>query len=252
MKVSQAAFKSAMMDPYAERPQGVRDNEGRPAGRRFDVYRNNVAVSLTDALEVGFPVITKLIGQENFRNISGVYLRQSPPTSPMMMHYGQDFPAFLRSFPPLQKLAYLGDVADIEVALRRSYHAADAQPIAPDALGAVPPEKLGDVVMEIAPAVQLLSSPWPIYDLWAFNTYEGRPKPQAVAQDVVIFRPEFDPAPAPLAPGALAFVRALVDGATLGVAAEKATEAAAEFDLSAVLGLLLSNGAITKIKIEEQ
>ena len=124
--------------------------------------------------------------------------------------------------------------------------------IPPDALGAVPPEKLGDVVMEIAPAVQLLSSPWPIYDLWAFNTYEGRPKPQAVAQDVVIFRPEFDPAPAPLAPGALAFVRALVDGATLGVAAEKATEAAAEFDLSAALGLLLSNGAITKIKIEEQ
>lgn len=36
-------------------------------GRRFDVYRNNVASSLTDALEVGFSAIAKLVGQRNFR-----------------------------------------------------------------------------------------------------------------------------------------------------------------------------------------
>ena len=75
MKVSQSAFTAAMMDPAAARPAGVRDQNDAPAGRRFDVYRNNVAVSLTDALATGFPVVAKLLGDVTFKNISGVYLR---------------------------------------------------------------------------------------------------------------------------------------------------------------------------------
>lgn len=250
MKVSQAAFTSAMMDPKAERPLGVRDHTGAEAGRRFDVYRNNVAVSLTEALQAGFPVIAKLLGDENFRNISGVYLRQSPPTSPLMMHYGQDFPSFLRGFPPLQKLAYLGDVAALEIALRTSYHAADATPIAPDALGQIPPEQLGDLRIRFAPSLQILTSPWPLFDLWTYNTYPGRPKPQAIAQDVAVFREEFDPEPVLLGAGVYGFITALSEGKTLGEAAGLATETHANFDLSAALGLLLSKGAIIELETE--
>lgn len=252
MKVSQAAFTAAMMDPAAARPPGVRDQNDAPAGRRFDVYRNNVAVSLTDALATGFPVVAKLLGDVNFKNISGVYLRQSPPQNPLMMHYGQDFPAFLRSFPPLAKLAYLSDVAELELALRRSYHAADADPIAADALANVAPELLPNVRMRFAPSMQLLQSPWPLYDLWAFNTFEGHPKPQAIAQAVGIFRAEFDPVPHALGPGAFDFITAMQAKATLGEAAEKATTTAQDFDLSACLGLLLGQGAITSIEHEEQ
>ena len=84
MSVTQKDFRTAILDGTAATPEGLRNAKGGPAGRRFDVYRNNVAVSLTEALETGFPVIRKLLGEENFKGLTGIYLRQSPPESPMM------------------------------------------------------------------------------------------------------------------------------------------------------------------------
>lgn len=251
MSVTQTEFRAAMLDASHEVPSGLLDGHDQPAGRRFSVYRNNVAVSLTEALETGFPVIAKLLGEANFKPIAGLFLRQSPPSAPVMMHYGAAFPQFLREFQPLQHLGYLGDVAEIELALRRSYHAADSTGVAGDALAQIAPEILPNVSMTLAPSLEVLRSHWPIYDIWAFNTYEGHPKPQAQAQNVVIMRPEFDPTPHPLPAGGATFISAIQKGETLGKAAETAAELAEDFDLGAVLGLLLTHGAIIEIKNED-
>ena len=248
MTVTQTTFRSAILNSQEDRPLGLSDAKGRPAGRRFDVYRNNVTVSLTDAMATGFPTIAKLIGEENFNAIAGIFLRQSPPASPLMMHYGAGFPDFLRSFEPLAHLGYLGDVADLELALRQSYHAADVTPIAPDALAAVPPEKLGDVTVTFAPSVSVLQSPWPLHAIWAFNMQDG-PKPEAVAQDVIVLRPEFDPMPHALPAGGLECVKSLMSGEALGISAAKAAEANDTFDFGALLTLLLSGNALTSITI---
>jgi hypothetical protein len=102
--------------------------EGRPAGRRFNVYRNNVAASLTDALATGFPVIAKLLGEEFFRAMAGVFLRAHPPGDPRLQLWGGKFPGFLARFEPVAHLPYLPDMARLELGLRQSYHAADAAP----------------------------------------------------------------------------------------------------------------------------
>ena len=240
------------MDPAHAVPRGLSDRPGQPAGRRFDVYRNNVAVSLTEALEAGFPVVAKLIGDANFKAIAGVHLRQSPPTSPVLMQYGAAFPQFLRDFEPLGKFPYLGDVAALELAIRNAYHASDASPVTPEVLSAYPPEELADLTFAISPAVRIVRSPWPIYDLWAFNTIPGHPKPTAGAQDVVVLRPEFDATPHLLPPGGADFIDALQDGATLGDAAERAGQTEPHFDLSTLLGLLLGQGAFVGITHEDQ
>lgn len=112
----QSAFHAALMDAARPVPEGLRDPAGRPAGKRFDVYRNNVAVSLTRALETGFPVLRKLVGAEFFSAMAGVYLRTHPPTSPLLQQYGQDMPGFLRGFPPAKSLPYLPDIARLELA----------------------------------------------------------------------------------------------------------------------------------------
>lgn len=251
MAVSQTDFTRAMLDPAALAPSGLTNPDGVPATKRFNVYRNNVAVSLTEALETAFPVIAKLIGAENFKGLAGIFLRQHPPSSPLMMFYGAEMPEFLAAFQPLAHVPYLADVARLEIALRHAYHAADAPGITPDALQALDPDALMSAHMTLAPAVQLVRSPYPIHAIWAYNMEPGAPKPQAGGQNVLITRPEFDPIMHPLPPGGGTFVAGLIAGETFGVALENAQANTPEFDLSTTLGILLAGAAITDLKTKD-
>ena len=248
MNVTQTQFRKAVFDPDLPAPAGLSNGRGTPAAARFDVYRNNVAVSLTEAVETGFPVIRKLIGEQNFSAIAGVFLRQHPPASPVLFLYGDEFPQFLRGFEPLQHLGYLGDVAAVEMAMRHSYHSADAAPIDPARLGEIPPERLGDLRLTLAPSLRLVRSPWPIYDIWAFNTYDDQPKPRHEAQDALITRAEFDPKPHLLPKGGAELILALQAGQTLGEAAGAAQAVDEGFDLGPLLTLLLSENTVTSIQ----
>ncbi|WP_299849295.1 DNA-binding domain-containing protein [uncultured Roseovarius sp.] len=251
MSVSQTAFHTALLDASEAVPEGLSDGVGHPAGSRFSVYRNNVAVSLTEALELSFPAIVKLLGEENFKGLAGIFLRQNPPETPIMMQYGAAFPDFLAGFEPLAHIGYLPDVARLEQAVRVSYHAADATPVDPEVLQELSPEELATARLELAPSLQVIRSPWPIHQIWAYNLEEGSPKPTGGAQSVLILRPEFDPELTPISSGIAAFIIALLRGETLPEANEAAIESEEDFDLSHGLGLLLSAQAITRIKTGE-
>lgn len=244
-------FSAALLDASQPAPDGLQDSEARPAGKRFDVYRNNVAVSLGEALLTGFPIITKLLGETNMKGLSAMFLRAHPPTSPLMMHYGDAFPDFIAALPQLNHLGYLPDVARLELALRRSYHASDKDPIATDALGALPPDALVEAQLTFSPTMIVLRSDWPLYDIWRFNTEDGAPKPTPVAQDVLITRAEFDPLPQALPLGGADWIDAMERGATIGAALEAAQQTTPEFDLGHTLALLLQGNAITTLTTKE-
>ena len=61
MFTTQSEFRAALFDPELAVPDSLKDGENQPAGKRFNVYRNNVIVSLKEALSESFPVIDKLI-----------------------------------------------------------------------------------------------------------------------------------------------------------------------------------------------
>lgn len=243
--VGQSEFARAILDPSLAAPTGLTNPDGAQASKRFDVYRNNVAVSLTEALETGFPVIRKLVGAEFFKAMSGVYLRQHPPTSQLMMFYGQDLPAFLTGFQPVQHLPYLPDVARLELALRQSYHAADAEPLPPETLQTLAADRLMGARLVFAPAMVLIRSRWPVHGIWRMNTEEAAPKPGTAGENVLVTRPEFDPVLSTLAPGGGTFLARLIAGARFSEALDAATEQVPEFDLTATLGVLFAGAAIT-------
>jgi hypothetical protein len=247
MTVDQTVFTQALLDPEMAIPDGLIDPEGRPAGKRFNVYRNNVVVSLMDAMETAFPVVQKLIGTENFRKLAGLYVRQLPPENPMLMFYGGALPAFLEEFEPLASVPYLGDVARLELARRDAYHAADAQAVAGDALGAVAPDALMGTTFVLAPSLQIIESPYPIYGIWHFNMTEGASAPTPAAETVMITRPQLDLEMHVISAGQVTFLKALQSGETLGSAFEAANETEDGFDLSAAIVLMLQSDLIIKL-----
>jgi hypothetical protein len=237
----QAAFAAALLDPDAAVPDGLVDPFGRPSAKRFSVYRNNVAASLTRALEAAFPTVRKLVGDQFFAAMAGVFLRANPPTSRMMMLYGDALPEWLATFPPVSHLGYLPDVARLDQAMRESYHAANSEPL-PDAefqrlIG-------GDIAglrLKLAPSVRLVRSIWPLQSIWA-ATAEGGATPQPGAETALVLRPQFDPRPHRISETDGAFVQALLDEMTLGQSLDEAGEM---IDLPAILSLLISGRAIT-------
>lgn len=244
--ISQSDLRLALLDPARGVPVGLNGPNGRPAGKRFDVYRNNVVMSLTEALQCSFPVIRKIVGEEFFDAMAAIHLRQHPPASPLLMYYGEAMPAFLASFGPAQNMGYLPDIARLELAMRQSYHAEDGQPVDPAQIAALPAEDLPDLRLQLTPATRLIRSPWPIFAIWAFNTRPDAPKPQMQADDVLILRPGFDPVPHLLPAGSGALLSALIEGQPLG----QAMEAAPKTDLAALLGLLVQGGAIHSFSCE--
>lgn len=237
----QSAFHAALLDPGLAVPAGLVDPKGRPAGRRFDVYRNNVACGLVRALEAGFPVVRRLVGDEFFAAMARDFLRTHLPTSRILMLYGSEFPGFLKTFPPVAHLGYLADVARLELAIRHSYHAADAIPVPHRTLATIPPETFLSLVPVLSPALRLIVSDWPIHSIWRANTEAGAPAPGMRPESVVVMRPGFDPVPHLLPPGTDAFLASLLDGGSFAAAIDAAGEG---HDLTATLSLLISGGAI--------
>ena len=242
--MSQSAFAAALLNPDADLPAGLIDPQGRPAPKRFSVYRNNVAASLTSVLESGFPVIRRLVGEDFFGAVAVVFLRAHPPRTRQLMLYGGEFPQFLADFPPAAEFPYLADVARLEQAIRESYHAADAQPVAPETLGQLTEAALLGARLWFAPSLRLIRSPWPIHAIWRANAEAG-PNPQPGPEDVVILRPEFDPRPHLLPNGGGCFLASLLADRTV---AEALNEAGDTLDLLAVLTLLVQGHAITGLK----
>jgi hypothetical protein len=251
MNAGQDAFRAALLDPAAPPPAGLTDGHGGPAGRRFDVYRNNVTASLADALATAFPAIAAALGAERFRALAVAHLRAHPPRSPMLMHVGAELPAFLEGFQPLARHPWLADLARLELALRESYHAADATPLPADALAALPPERLAAARLGLAPALRLVPSRWPLVSLRRAALEGGAMPPAgAPAEHALVTRPGFDPQVAALDADAGDFVAALAAGETLGTAAARAADAAPGFDPGPPISALLAGGAVIALHEE--
>jgi len=236
----ESRFAAALLDPRAALPEAIANADGRSA-RRFAVYRNNVASSLVAVLAARFPVVRRLVGEEFFREMARVHATGEPPSSPVLLLYGGTFPAFLETFAPARAIDYLADVARLEFARGRAYHAADRVPLGTEAFASLDPARIGDVRLALHPSVSLLWSRFPVVSIWeAHQSDEVGPIADWSPEAALVARPALDVEIRRLLPGGFAFMNSLADGATLASAVEAGSAAAADFDPTASLALLMA------------
>lgn len=252
LRDTQAAFAGALRDAGRPAPAVLKGRSSETPTKRFAVYRNNVAVSLVDAVVAAYPATCKVVGDAFFRSMARVYVDQNPPKSPMMFAYAMNFPQFIRDFEPAKKLPYLPGVAQIEALRRRAYHAADATPVGIDVLSAFDPEILDRVVFTLHPSLGVLFSDFPTYSIWLDNSEFG-PAPDPIdlkkgGENTIVLRPALTVETRAVSRSALTFIFGLYRRQTLGAAVEAATQVAEEFDetfdLSAHLAGLFEMGAV--------
>lgn len=237
-------FAAALDDPDLPPPTELLGSQDR-----FDIYRNNGAVATRDALGETFGVTRQLVGDEFFNAMAGLFIRTSPPVSPVMIEYGGTFADFIDGFEPAGSLPYLADVARLEWAWHEAYNAADAVPVTIDVLAGHPAEKLEDLMFEFHPSARLLVSEWPVAAIWQAHQIDAeldRPDAAERGESVLIVRPEMDVALHRLEPTAFSLIQRLAQGETLGRALEQ-TNDDADFDGSACLAALFDVGAVVGV-----
>lgn len=247
----QAGFAQALLDPDLPCPPGLRAWNGSDPARRLAVYRNNVVSSLIDALADSFAVTQQLVGEAFFRAMAGEFVRRHPPRSRILALYGDAFAGFIARFAPAAGLPYLADVARLEFARQQACHAADAQPMAEDALAQAlaAPESLADLRFEWHPALQAIESAYAIVSLWAAHQSEGEIPALAVdhPEQALVLRDGLDVLVLPVDPGTARFVERTLAGEAFGAAAAQAADADPAFDLGAALALLVRHGALVAL-----
>lgn len=249
-------FAAALLDPRAPCPSGLQAWNRSDPQRRLAVYRNNVVSSLVGALADTFPVVQALVGVEFFRAMAGVFVRQYPPRSRLLVHYGRGFADFIERFEPARRVPYLADVARLEMARLEAFHAADAPPLAPAAAGIAlaSGERIGELRLAVHPSVRLVPSPYAIVSIWAAHQGHGdltAVDPRA-GETALVLRPQLEVLVLTCDPGTFEFVLCLQRGADLAESAGTAAGIAQDFDLSAILAMLMTHGALTSIELPDR
>jgi hypothetical protein len=242
-----AGIAAALLDAGRPIPITAMAWNGSDPTRRFAVHRNNSVVSLVDALAVTFPVTMALLGDQCFKAVAQEFVRTSPPTSPVLFEYGDAFPDFLARHPATTELQYLADVARLERLRVQAYHAADALPLPAHAFQAQleTPEAIAELRIELHPACRWLRSTHALVSIWAMHL-DAAPDlakiDPSLGEDALIVRPEFDVLVLSLPAGGSEWLDALAMGASLGDATAKAIACSNNFDLTALLALVIRHG----------
>ena len=243
----QADFAAALLDPARLAPPGLIGPDGEDSPRRFAVYRNNVAVALSDALKANFPATCRIVGEEFFRAMARAHALGEPPATPVLLDYGAGFPDFIERFEPAGSLPYLADVARIERAWTEAYHAPEAGALDAAMLYKIPLDQAAELRFTFHPSVRIVRSRFPALTIWRMNVADGVPAPldlDAGGEDTLVVRPEANVEVRAIPPGGVEFVAALAVGESLMEAAKAALRAATSFDLAAHLTALLGAGVM--------
>jgi hypothetical protein len=221
--------------------------DGLPFDKRLQVYRNNTIISLTEALEATYPVVSALVGEVFFAFAAKSYIVAQPPRVPRLAEYGAEFADFLAGFAPAQSLPYLPEVARLEWAINEAYHAPDDIGLAPQNLSSVSPEQYAALTFTLRTSCRLLHSPYRVDRIRRAHQPGGSLEGLETAGEchLLVYRPAADVELMSLDPAGFALLSKIGGGATLEAAFEAAASEHSAFDLTAALGTHLTRGTFS-------
>jgi hypothetical protein len=235
----QRSFAAALREPGA-------DCAVRPAAN-LGIYRNNAGHAFRSALELGFPVLRRRVGDDYFRQLAHGYRNAFPSRSGDLHWVGRDFAPFLDTHLAGGDYHWLADLARLEWARECAAIAIVADAVGAEALAALPAEQLEHAVFALQPSLQLVGSPYPVFSVWLANQVDNAPPvDQSKGPEYGLARARADGVEiAVLEPDVFSYLSALADGRTLG---EAMTQASLDGPrLTQALGFLFSEGLVTGV-----
>lgn len=226
----------------------------------LEAYRRNATAQATYVLGLAYPTLRTLVGAPAFDDLARSLWRTHPPRLGDLTRWGEALGLVLSAHESWRDWPYLADCARLDWAM----HTADLhEPVTLDAdsLQSLNTHEPHDLRLCLMPGLALISSPWPIVDIWrahqmgedAERETALRAVREAIAerrgQTAVVVQRDWETQVQYASNADASWMRCLLEGSSLGAALD--TMAAShhiDFDLSVWLVTALQQGWIWRVE----
>ena len=145
---------------------------------RLEIYRSTMRTAHICALASIYPCSEKILGKRYFRQVATEYYHAHPATSQDLNLYGERFPAFMQDWThnhsELEDYPYLPDLARLELAIERSYHAKESPDFDFDTLATLDEDDYRNICFTLDASLSILESAYPVCDIWMAHQEQER------------------------------------------------------------------------------
>jgi uncharacterized protein (UPF0276 family) len=196
-------------------PKGLIADAAASGARGLAVYRRAYLARLREALADNYSGCARALGDARFSRLADAYAAACPPTEPSLRHYGDRLGDFIDTTLADQRRTEdataeyptdgilvphpaFGDLARLDWALRATFDAADARPLAATALSALAAEAWPGLRFALLPSARLLTLDWSVEAAWhllneaALGDEPVLPEPTAHVHHLLIWRPALE------------------------------------------------------------
>jgi hypothetical protein len=188
---------------------------------QLEIYREQFWLRHVDAIKDDYATLFALLGHDAFHSLAEAYLAAHPPTAFSLRDLGADLPVFVATHAPYSEDRLLLDCARLEWAFVEAFDAADATPIAAEAIAAVDEDAWAGARLSFHPALYVVSLEYPAHDYRTIvRRGEDVPRPERAPAHVAIYRGTESLQYVEIEPLANALYERLAHGEPLGDACE--------------------------------
>ena len=216
--------------------------------QRMQIYRNNFAISLREALAGVYPVIKKLVGEAFFQQVAREYVQRYPSRTGNLHDFGDELARFLAAYPGLEDLPYLPDVARLEWAHHQVFHTVEGEVLNLASIAVLNEEQMAGLRFLLSPSCAYLASDYPVLRIWQVNQ-DGQEDVDVSLDEggvqYVVLRHAAQIEFHPLDAGTFALIDGLAQNKLFSEACEDALAADANCEIAATLQFLVEQKIVS-------
>lgn len=221
------------------------------------IYRRNLQANAVRALQISYPTVLKLIGDELFAYAAERLLKMDPPNTGDWGMWGEGFPEQLRELSALSEFPYVIDIAQLDFLMHTLGREQDVN-VELSSMALLAEFELDQLKLVLNPGIKIFKSDYPVLDIYqANNQAEGAGKyleqakknlENGIGQNSLVYRPHFKPVIRILDSTELHWLRLLQQGKTIGQALDELLTQDKTFSLEHWLPLAVEQNLILKLK----
>ena len=213
--------------------------------QQLSIYQSSIMNTLTDALQMIYPVCRQLTGEDFFRTLCRHYIHATPSRSADIANYGEQLSEFIQQYPAAQSIPYLSEMAAFEWLYHRAFYAHDGAAFDFSIFQQYTEQQLMYGKFYLPCSLQTLNCYYPVDSIWEMhkiNTIENLTISRSNFY-IIILRHQYDVIFERIAPSEYQFIHSLAHHSSFLAACDALNE---DTDVNSLLYKALQHGWINR------